>query len=85
MFAKLSPPQPTRRRARGSAALTGKGRSWLSNLGGGDLTTEIDERGRRTFKLRTPGMLSYRSAPLDGAISKRALRRGMDRQVSRKR
>jgi hypothetical protein len=59
--------------------------SWLSNWGGTDLTTETDERGRRTFELRTPGMFSYRSAPIDGAIGKRTLRRGMDRQVPPKR
>jgi hypothetical protein len=65
----------------GSARLTDG--SWLFSWGGADLITEIDERGRRTFSLRMPGTFSYRAAPIDGAIGKRKLRRGMDRQVAR--
>jgi hypothetical protein len=60
------------------------GGSWLLGWGGRRLTTEIDRRGRRTFRLRMPG-LTYRATPIDGAIGKRALRRGMNRRRPLKR
>jgi hypothetical protein len=60
------------------------GGSWLLGWGGGRFTTEIDRRGRRAFELRVPD-LTYRATPIDGAIGKRALRRGMNRRVPPKR
>lgn len=60
------------------------GHSWLFGWGGRKLTTEIDGRGRRAFELHLPNF-TYRATPIDGAIGKPALRRGMNRQVPLKR
>lgn len=60
------------------------GRSWLFGWGGRRLTTEIDGRGRRAFQLRLSSF-TYRATPIDGAIGKPALRRGMNHRVPLKR
>ncbi len=57
---------------------------WVLGWGGVLFSTEFDPQGRRTFKLDTPGLFSYRTVPVgEGLVSDRELRVGMDAQYPR--
>ena len=62
----------------GSARRSDSG-SWLMSWGAGDLVTEFDNSGNRTFRLSFDGTFSYRAFPVPpGRIGRQAMRAAME-------